>query len=180
MLKKAENTEADTAEQSALKLRAMQQSSNALVVTDHHPANGTPPVSQLPMVKVPSISSVVRFLSAGFYEHRIVLDNCFKFTKKLMVDVFGQDHNAADQGVTQENGTLSVVDPQPSEPSVDLLGDLLGPLAIEGPPPAATQSEDNSVSGVDGSSYVDEALALAPVGEQTNTIQVSVALLHVC
>lgn len=138
LLKKAENTEADTAEQSALKIRAMQQSSNALVVTDHHPANGTPPVSQLAMVKIPSISSV--------------------------------DHNTADQVVTPENGALSVVDPQPSEPSVDLLGDLLGPLAIEGPP-AATQSEDNSVSGVDGSSYVDEALALAPVGEDANTIQ---------
>ncbi|XP_058187308.1 AP-2 complex subunit alpha-1-like [Rhododendron vialii] len=138
LLKKAENTEADTAEQSALKIRAMQQSSNALVVTDHHPANGTPPVSQLAMVKIPSISSV--------------------------------DHNTTDQVVTPENGTLSVVDPQPSEPSVDLLGDLLGPLAIEGPP-AAMQSEDNSVSGVDGSSYVDEALALATVGEDANTIQ---------
>lgn len=93
--------------------------------------------------------------------------------------VLGQDHNTADQVVTPENGALSVVDPQPSEPSVDLLGDLLGPLAIEGPP-AATRSEDNSVSGVDGSSYVDEALALAPVGEDANTIQVSVALLHFC
>ena len=68
MIKKAEDTEADTAEQSALKLRAQQQTSNALVVTDQRPANGTPPVSELGLVKVPSMSNVVRYLFVGFYE----------------------------------------------------------------------------------------------------------------
>ncbi|KAK3043598.1 hypothetical protein RJ639_001660 [Escallonia herrerae] len=133
LIKKAEDTEADTAEQSAIKLRAQQQSSNALVVTDQSPANGTPRVSQLSLVKMPSMSS--------------------------------EDHNTAEQGVTQANGTLSVVDPQPSSSSPGLLGDL---LAIEGPPGVAVESEHNLVSGSEGAS---DALALAPVGEQTNTVQ---------
>ncbi|XP_057472388.1 AP-2 complex subunit alpha-1-like isoform X3 [Actinidia eriantha] len=139
LLKKAEDTEADTAEQSAIKLRAQQQTSNALVVADQHPANGYPPMSQLGLVKVPSISTV--------------------------------DCNSEDQGVTQANGTLSMVDPQPSEPSVDVLGDLLGPLRIDGPPGAAAQSDDNLISGPEGATYVEETLALAPVGDQTNNVQ---------
>ncbi|PSR86518.1 AP-2 complex subunit alpha-1 like [Actinidia chinensis var. chinensis] len=139
LIKKAEDTETDTAEQSALKLRAQQQTSNALVVTDQRPANGTPPVSELGLVKVPSMSNV--------------------------------DHSSADHGVTQANGTLTVVDPQPPEPSADLLGDLLGPLAIEGPPGSAVQSERNLVPGTEGVPNADDALAIAPVGEQTNTVQ---------
>ncbi|XP_061346364.1 AP-2 complex subunit alpha-1-like isoform X4 [Gastrolobium bilobum] len=59
LIKKAEDTEVDTAEQSAIKLRAQQlsQTSNTLVVTDQRPANGTPPVSQLGIVKMPNPSS---------------------------------------------------------------------------------------------------------------------------
>ncbi|XAR60082.1 hypothetical protein NMG60_11033323 [Bertholletia excelsa] len=139
LIKKAEDTEADTAEQSAIKLRTQQQTSNALVVTDQHPANGTPPVHQLGLVKVPSMSNV--------------------------------DHKAPDQEITQTNGTLTVVDPQPTEPSADLLGDLLGPLAIEGPPGAAPQSVPNAVPGTEAAQNVNEALAIAPVEEQTNTVQ---------
>ena len=60
LIKKAENSEADTAEQSAIKLRAQQQNSNALVVTDQHPANGPSTVSQISLVKVPAMSNVVR------------------------------------------------------------------------------------------------------------------------
>lgn len=61
MIKKAEDTEIDTAEQSAIKLRAQQQAqtSNALVVTDQPMANGTPPVNELGLVKMPSMSSTV-------------------------------------------------------------------------------------------------------------------------
>ncbi|OMO54759.1 hypothetical protein CCACVL1_27599, partial [Corchorus capsularis] len=50
--------EIDTAEQSAIKLHAQQQTSNVLVVTDSRPGNGVPPplpVSQLSLVKVPSM-----------------------------------------------------------------------------------------------------------------------------
>lgn len=138
LIKKAEDTEVDTAEQSAIKLRAQQHMSNALVLTDQRPANGTPPVSQLGLVKIPSTSNV--------------------------------EHNSAEQGVSQANGTLSVVDPHPA-PVADFLGDLLSPLAIEGPTTAAVQSEHNVVSGLEGAPNVDDALALAPVEEQTNTVK---------
>lgn len=138
LIKKAEDIEVDTAEQSAIKLRALQQTSNALVVTDQRPANGTPPVTQLSLVKVPSTSSNV-------------------------------DHHVADQGLSQENGTLTTVDPQP--PPADLLGDLLGPLAIEGPPSADVQPQQNIVSGVEGVPNAVEATAIVPVGEQTNSVQ---------
>ncbi|KAL2536169.1 AP-2 complex subunit alpha-2 [Forsythia ovata] len=139
LIKKAEDSEADTAEQSAIKLRAQQQTSDALVVTDQRPANGTPPVNQLGLVKVPNTSNV--------------------------------EWNTENQEVTRANGALPVVDPQPpSTPSADLLGDLLGPLAIEGPPAAAPQSELIPVSGLEGGSTAD-ALALAPIEEQTNTVQ---------
>ncbi|CAL5357144.1 hypothetical protein CsSME_00046630 [Camellia sinensis var. sinensis] len=139
LIRKAEDTEADTAEQSATKLRSLHQTSNALVVTDQRPANGVPPVNQLGLVKVPDMSNV--------------------------------DHNSADQGVTEANGTLTVVDPQPLDPSADVLGDLLGPLAIEGPPHVAAQSEHNLVSGAEGAPNAEDALALTPVEEQKNTIQ---------
>jgi AP-2 complex subunit alpha len=41
LLKKAEDAEVDTAEQSAIKLRSQQQTSNALVVSDHPPCKWT-------------------------------------------------------------------------------------------------------------------------------------------
>ena len=65
MIKKAEDTEVDTAEQSAIKLRAQQQVSNALVVTDQRPANGTPLVGQLSLLKVPSMTN--NTVSAFFF-----------------------------------------------------------------------------------------------------------------
>ncbi|KAK4709114.1 hypothetical protein R3W88_030039 [Solanum pinnatisectum] len=140
LIKKAEDTETDTADQSAIKLRAQQKSSNALVVTDQYPANGTPPVSQLGPVKVPSMSNV--------------------------------DCDSVDQREAQSNGTLTVVDPQPpSTASPDLLGDLLSPLAIEGPQPAENQSNHSLSAGVKGAAIAEEALALAPIEEQMNTVQ---------
>ncbi|XP_059314792.1 AP-2 complex subunit alpha-1-like isoform X4 [Lycium ferocissimum] len=112
LIKKAEDTEADTADQSAIKWRAQQQNSNALVVTDQRPANGTPPISQLGPVKVPSTSNV--------------------------------DCDSADQREAQSNGTLTIVDPQPpSTSSPDFLGATIG----------------------------GDALALAPIEEQMNTVQ---------
>ncbi|KAK6788013.1 hypothetical protein RDI58_016538 [Solanum bulbocastanum] len=135
LIKKAEDTEADTAEQSAIRLRTQQQTSNALAVTDQPSANGTPPVSHLGLVKVPSMANT--------------------------------DRNLADQGETEPDGTLTVVDPQPpSVPSPDVLGDLLGPLAIEGPQPA-----HNLSSGVGIAPNAEDALALSPIEEQTATVQ---------
>ncbi|GJY57916.1 AP-2 complex subunit alpha-1-like protein [Tanacetum coccineum] len=135
LIKKAEDTEADTAELSAIKLRAQQQASNALVVTDQRPVNEAPQVSQLGMVKIPSTNNV--------------------------------ENNSADQEVSQPNGIMGEVDPQAQPPAhahapeADILGDLLSPLAIEGPP---------GVSGIEGLSEGD-ALALAPVGEQENGVK---------
>lgn len=72
--------------------------------------------------------------------------------------------------LTQSNG--SATDLQASTPSPDLLGDLLSPLAIEAPPVASVQSEHNTVSGSEGTSIAVDALALATVEEQTNSVQV--------
>lgn len=97
--------------------------------------------------------------------------------------LYGQDRDSADQGETQSNGTLTVVDPQPpSTPSPDLLGDLLSPLAIEGPQPDANQSDHNLGAGVKGAPTAEDALALAPVEEQMNTIQVlpSFTFVNIC
>ncbi|KAL7252760.1 hypothetical protein ACSBR1_007345 [Camellia fascicularis] len=60
LIRKAKDTEVDTAEQSATKLRSLHQTSNALVVTNQRPANGMPLVNQLGLVKVPNMSNVVR------------------------------------------------------------------------------------------------------------------------
>ncbi|KAL8245439.1 hypothetical protein R6Q59_011697 [Mikania micrantha] len=129
LIKKAEDTEADTAELSAIKLRTQQQTSNALVLTDQRPANGAPQVSQLGMVMVPSTSNV--------------------------------DQTAVDQQLTPSNGTLSVVDPQPPAqdyaPAGDILGDLLNPLSIEGPPGVSPQSELNSVPSHEGAHDANDA-----------------------
>ncbi|KAF2300664.1 hypothetical protein GH714_015044 [Hevea brasiliensis] len=126
LIKKAEDAEIDTAEQSAIKLRAQQQTSNALVVTDQCYANGpspiVPAVGPLTLVKVPSMSG-------------------------------SEEHTAVDQALTQSNGTLTKVD---SQPPSDLLGDLLGPLAIEGPPGAAVQSEHSAVTEVEDSGVLYE------------------------
>lgn len=79
-----------------------------------------------------------------------------------------QGHSTADQVLTRSNGSATNL--QASTPSPDLLGDLLSPLAIEGPPaPASVESERNPVSGTPTAA---DALALAPIGGQTNTIQV--------
>ncbi|XVF05257.1 hypothetical protein REPUB_Repub05bG0156000 [Reevesia pubescens] len=145
LIKKAEDSEVDTAEQSAIKLRAQQQTSNALVVTDQRPANGAPPaipVGQLSLVKVPSMISTEDHTS---------------------------DRTSTDLALSQENGTLSKVDPQ--TPSADLLGDLLGPLAIEGPPVATFQSEHNTVSGLEGGPDAVDGSAIVPVEEPSNTVQ---------
>lgn len=139
LIKKAEDTEVDTAEQSAIKLRAQQQVSNALVVTDQRPANGTPLVGQLSLVKVPSMNN-------------------------------NTDVNSADRGLSPENGALTTVDPQPPSADADLLGDLLGPLAIEGPPTSAVQSQHNIVSGLESDGVV-EAAAIVPVDEPQNSVQ---------
>lgn len=74
-----------------------------------------------------------------------------------------------DQEKNQTNGTLGKGDSEP--PSADLLSDLLGPLAIEGPP-GTSQSELDVASVVEDVASSANASALVPVEEQTNSVQV--------
>ncbi|XP_061346347.1 AP-2 complex subunit alpha-1-like isoform X2 [Gastrolobium bilobum] len=139
LIKKAEDTEVDTAEQSAIKLRAQQlsQTSNTLVVTDQRPANGTPPVSQLGIVKMPNPSSN------------------------------SNDNNSEDQSLSQENGTMSKVGSQP--PPADLLGDLLaieGPPSSSVQPQPSTNWELEGTA-VESSAIVpagEQGNSLQPIG----------------
>ncbi|KAK9127635.1 hypothetical protein Syun_016432 [Stephania yunnanensis] len=73
----------------------------------------------------------------------------------------------SDERLSHENGTLNAVDSQSAVPSEGLIGDL---LAIEGPAATVT-AEQKPVSGLE--SVVDgvDALALAPVSEQSNSVQ---------
>ncbi|KAG9444446.1 hypothetical protein H6P81_015786 [Aristolochia fimbriata] len=143
LLRKAEDPEIDTAEQSALKLRAQQQQqqqpSNALVVTDQRPVNGAIHASSLSLVKVPSMSSNTE---VNLGEH---------------------------QKLSEANDTLSKVDGQ-SSPPADLLGDIFGQLAIEGPAASSVSAEPTSGPG-GASPRAADALALAPLAEQSNTVQ---------
>jgi hypothetical protein len=79
LIKKAEVAEVDTAEQSAIKLRAQQHMSNALVVTDQQPSNGTPQsVGQLSLVKIPSMSGDVGSSCLVFMNPGVLLGRMFK------------------------------------------------------------------------------------------------------
>lgn len=70
---------------------------------------------------------------------------------------------------------MSKVDPQSVAPSADLLGDLLGPLAIEGPP--AVPTEEHAIPATEGDPNPADALALAPVDEQKNSVQVLLSVI---
>ena len=58
LLKKAEDTEADTAEMSATKIRLQQQSSMALVVANPQPANGGLHLPSIPKGATPGKTPV--------------------------------------------------------------------------------------------------------------------------
>uniref|UniRef100_A0A7N0RHD5 AP-2 complex subunit alpha n=1 Tax=Kalanchoe fedtschenkoi TaxID=63787 RepID=A0A7N0RHD5_KALFE len=139
LIKKAEDTELDVAEQSAIKLRSQLQTSNALVVTEQRHENGNSPAPQLGLVKVPLPTTPV------------------------------EDYNSPYAGSLQPNGVPGEAEHQ-AAPSADLLGDLLSPLAIEGPPNNTTH-EQNLVSGVEGISGLVHTAAIVPVDEPTNTVQ---------
>ncbi|KAH7655788.1 DNA-3-methyladenine glycosylase AlkA N-terminal protein [Dioscorea alata] len=137
LLKNAEDTEVDSAEQSAIKLRSQLQMSNALVLTDQHPPSASVPVSQPGHVKVPSQNL---------------------------------EGSSPDQGMAKVNGTVDKIDAQPV-PSADLLGDLLGPLAIEGPPGTTPSEEQNPISGYEAAPNSADALALSTLTEESDAVQ---------
>ncbi|KAH0942706.1 hypothetical protein HID58_002343 [Brassica napus] len=145
LIKKVEDVE-DTADQSAIKLRAQQLPSNALVLADPQPVNGTPPP-----LKVPSISGIKVGISSNWL-----------------------DHESASQTQSQPNGDLSKV--QSQIPSADLLGEMVDPLAIEAPPvdmgshQRVYREEDGIPDEVDGTAIVpigDQANKVEPIGNIT-------------
>ncbi|CAA6658620.1 unnamed protein product [Spirodela intermedia] len=147
LLKKAEDTEIDTAEQSAIKIRAQQQTSNALVVTDQPPR---------PMERRPLAWGNLPFL---------LFHGPFLFTFECLM----QDSASPDHSITPENGVISK---SVSEaPASDLLVDLLGPLAIEGPPAPAVSGEQTSFPGLNATPSPVDALALAILSDQSTGVQ---------
>ena len=149
-----------------------------MVVADPLPANGTPPVGSLGLVKVPSINTnTVEQSSAEFY---LSIHSSLQSQNLYILFVLNkiyQDYEATQKALPQPNGALSEMDSQQAISSPDLLGDLLGPLAIEGPPGDAALSEPGSALGAEATSNVVDALALAPVEEQPNSVQVKTSAL---
>lgn len=86
-----------------------------------------------------------------------------------------RDHaSSQEQEVPSENGSMNKVTPQ-DVPSPDLLGDLLGPLAIEGPAvPAAPveQKARNLLSTLEATPEAAGTLALATTDDHSNSVQV--------
>ncbi|KAH7665776.1 Clathrin adaptor alpha/beta/gamma-adaptin appendage Ig-like subdomain-containing protein [Dioscorea alata] len=68
------------------------------------------------------------------------------------------------------NGTVDKIDAQPV-PYADLLGDLLGPLAIEGPPGTTPSEEQNPISGYEAAPNSADALALSTLTEESDAVQ---------
>jgi AP-2 complex subunit alpha len=160
LLKKAEDAEVDTAEQSAIKLRSQQQTSSALVLADHPPVNGSAPAANhLTLVKMPSQN--VAEESNASYEETVLeapKENGAPVEVESKVEI-----------ITETAAESKVVPPTSHSPSqADLLADLLGPLAIEGPPAAV---EQNPVQGLEANESPVGDLALATLEDQSNSVQ---------
>ncbi|AQL10000.1 AP-2 complex subunit alpha-2 [Zea mays] len=165
LLKKAEDAEIDTAEQSAIKLRSQQQTSSALVVADHSPANGSaPPANHLTLVKMPS--QIVSDTQESGVIHEEVPNPPVEAPKEngTPVEVESRDTN-----ITGINNEVKTEPPSTSHSTspADLLADLLGPLAIEGPPAV----EQNPTQGLNSNQSPVGDLALATLDDQSNSVQ---------
>ncbi|MED6224350.1 hypothetical protein PIB30_083117 [Stylosanthes scabra] len=73
----------------------------------------------------------------------------------------------ADPRLSQENGALTTVNSQP--PPADILSDLLGPLAIEGPLSSSVHPQPSTTFELEGTAV--EAAAIVPAGVQANSVQ---------
>ncbi|KAJ3682194.1 hypothetical protein LUZ60_014767 [Juncus effusus] len=194
LLKKAEDAEVDTAEQSAIKLRSQQQTSNALVVSsDPRPANGSAPVTppQLSLVPIPSqpleesgqMDQEIPPENGAVAEH--VTDQAPVVTDPVPVQPEPEPVMTEPVPVMAEPAA-----PPPPPPSgADLLVDLLGPLMIEGPPPAqptppaqpaqpvynaaqpAQQAPVVQNQGPDLGQELAGALAITTLEDQSNSVQ---------
>ncbi|KAJ4744633.1 AP-2 complex subunit alpha-2 [Rhynchospora pubera] len=193
LLRKAEDAEVDTAEQSAIKLRSQQQSSNALVVSsDPHPANGAVPLTpQLSLVRIPS-------QTVEEVDHEVATENGLAVIPESKVEPEQVQPEPEPEPVAapiQPEPVAVNTEPVPAKPppsAGDLLVDLLGPLMIEGPPaptgpeappsgpqvpppvqaaPVAAVSERNLNQGLDLGQELAGALAITTLEDETNSIQ---------
>lgn len=173
MLKKAEDAEVDTAEQSAIKLRSQQQTSSALVVAEHPSANGSvAPANHLTLVKVPS--QTVSDIPESSATHEEAPNPAVEAPKENgPVEV---ESKATD--ISEINHETKVEPPSTSRSTspADLLADLLGPLAIEGPPAV----EQYPAQGLDTNQSPVGDLALATLEDQSNSVQVLVYSFFLC
>ncbi|XP_062209591.1 AP-2 complex subunit alpha-1-like [Phragmites australis] len=165
LLKKAEDAEVDTAEQSAIKIRSQQQTSSALVVADHPPANGSATAANhLTLVKMPSqtISDIQE--SSATYEEppKPPIETPKENGSPLEVE-------SKATNITEVNIESKVEPPSTSHPAspADLLADLLGPLAIEGPPAV----EQQPAQGLEANQSSVGDLTLATLEDQSNSVQ---------
>jgi AP-2 complex subunit alpha len=166
LLKKAEDAEVDTAEQSAIKLRTHQQTSSALVIADQPSANGSAPVANhLTLVKMPSQTISDNQERSLTYEEAPNPPIETSKENGAPLDVECEPTN-----VPEINIERKVEPPSTSHSSpADLLADLLGPLAIEGPP-----AEQHPAQGLEANQSSVGDLALATLEDQSNSVQVLV------
>ncbi|CAN6296838.1 unnamed protein product [Urochloa humidicola] len=167
LLKKAEDAEVDTAEQSAIKLRSQQQTSSALVVADHPSANGSAPAANhLTLVKIPSQTvSDIPESSATYEEAPNPPVEAPKENGPVEVE-------SKATNITEISNETKVEPPSTSRSTspADLLADLLGPLAIEGPPAV----EQYPAQGLEATQSPVGDLALATLEDQSNSVQPTV------
>ncbi|VAI11759.1 unnamed protein product [Triticum turgidum subsp. durum] len=160
LLKKAEDAEVDTAEQSAIKLRSQQQSSSAIVVAAQPPVNGpAPAANHLTLVKMPSQNIAE--------ESNVIHEETAVEAPKENGAPVEVQRNVE---IITEPAPVSKVEPPASRPAsqADLLADLLGPLAIEGPPAAVEQTP---AQGLEANQSPVGDLALATLEDQSNSVQ---------
>ncbi|MED6136791.1 hypothetical protein PIB30_059074 [Stylosanthes scabra] len=77
------------------------------------------------------------------------------------------DDYPADPRLSQEIGALATVNSQP--PPADILSDLLGPLAIQGPPSSRVHPQPSTTSELEGTAV--EATTIVPARVQANSVQ---------
>ncbi|ONK80440.1 uncharacterized protein A4U43_C01F17740 [Asparagus officinalis] len=151
LLKKAEDIEVDTAEQSAIKLRTQQQTSNALVVTDQRPTNGSLPVNQLNLVRIPSQNMEATSHQEMSRENGAV--------NKVDREPVPSPDLIGDLLAIEGPPSAAVPAEQNMVPSVDATADAIGALAL-----ATVNEESNTVQPIGNIADRYNALCLKDSG----------------
>jgi len=164
--------------------------SNALVVSDQRPANGSLPTGK---IKMPLAShNMVRNLTLAL----IYSLNDKSHLDSQAVTIFGiyngtitnlylwvliiwilQEIIPVEPGIWQANGVISRQDSLTAPPAPDLLGDLLGPLAIEAPPGPVDSTQSGSLLALEVPTGASDPLALVIHDEESTSVQVFMLLI---